>query len=102
MAKLRDMTKVLRSKNAGPFFVTFDVMFATEVQFRQARDSGVFTPARIGGLIKYPDNEVRIVFYPPAWAIKITVPRRHSSGAFEDTDVFGCQQHAPLLDLEIP
>jgi Domain of unknown function (DUF4387) len=62
----------------------------------------VFTPNRIGALIKHADNTVRIVFYPPAWAIKITVPRRHSSGSFDDTDVFGCQQHAPLLDLEIP
>ena len=102
MAKLRDLTKVLRSKNAGPFSITYDIMFKTEDQFRRAEVSGVFTPARIGKAIKYPDNAVRIVFFAPAWAIKITVPRRYASGAFDDTDVFGCQQHAPLLDLDIP
>lgn len=101
MAKLRDMTKVLRSKNAGPFSITYDILFKSEDGYRRAQASGVFTPATIGRLIKHADNEVRIVFFPPAWAIKITVPRRHSSGAFEDTDVFGCQQHAPLMDVEI-
>ena len=52
-------------------------------------------------LLRYPANHVSIVFFPPANAIKITVPRAHSSGALGDSDVYGCQQHAPLLDLEI-
>ena len=101
MPRLRDLAKVLRSKNAGPFNITFDVMFKNETDYRRAEASRVFTPARIGKILKYPDNAIRIVFFPPAWAVKITVPRRHSSGAFDDTDVFGCQQHAPLLDVEI-
>ena len=35
-----------------------------------------------------------------AW--KATLPRRIPSGAVGDTDVYGAQQHAPLLDIEVP
>jgi hypothetical protein len=31
-----------------------------------------------------------------------TFERRIASGAIGDTDVYGPQQHAPLLDIEIP
>ncbi len=102
MPRLMDMVRVLRSKNAGPFQVTFDMLFNDAEGFARARASGAFTPDRIAALLRYPANHVSIVFFPPANAIKITVPRAHSSGALGDSDVYGCQQHAPLLDLEIP
>ena len=96
------MVNVLRSKNAGPFALTFDILFRSEDEYRRAESSGLFTPSHLARILGYPENTTRIVFFEPAYAIKVTVPRRHSSGAFDDTDVFGCQQHAPLVDLEIP
>ena len=39
---------------------------------------------------------------PPAIAFKATIPRLVPSGDFGDTDVYGAQQHAPLLDVDIP
>ncbi|MBI4183944.1 MAG: DUF4387 domain-containing protein [Proteobacteria bacterium] len=101
MPRLREMVKVLRSKNAGPFALTFDILFKDESLFRRALASGAFAPAALAALLDFPTDRIRVVPFPPAWAIKVTVPRRHSSGSFDDTDVFGCQQHAPLLDLEI-
>ncbi len=102
MPKLREIVKVLRSKNAGPFTLTYDILFKDEDQFERAQSSGIFTPEQLSPLLKYPHAEIRVFLFPPAWAIKVVVPRRHSSGSVEDSDVFGCQQHAPLLDLEIP
>ena len=43
-----------------------------------------------------------IIPYDVAYAIKITIPRLVPSGDPGDTDVYGAQQHAPLLDIEIP
>ena len=102
MTKLKDMCHTLRSKNAGPFQITFDAIFRSEEDFHRAEESGVFTPANLSKVLLYPGQDLRVVFYPAGKAIKVTVPRRASSGSFDDTDVFGCQQHAPLLDLEIP
>jgi hypothetical protein len=35
-------------------------------------------------------------------ALKASIPRPAPSGDPADTDVFGGQQHGPLVDLEIP
>jgi hypothetical protein len=45
---------------------------------------------------------ISVVEFEPALAIKVTIKRARSSGAFGETDVYGAQQHAPLLSLEIP
>jgi len=101
VARLRDLCHTLRSKNAGPFQITFDAIFRTEDEFQRARESGVFTPGNLAQVLRYPGQDIKVVFYPAGKAIKVTVPRRAPSGSFDDTDVFGCQQHAPLLDLDI-
>ena len=47
---------------------------------------------------------VRLVFseYPAGNAFNATIPRLVASGDVGDTDVYGAQQHAPLLDVDIP
>jgi hypothetical protein len=40
--------------------------------------------------------------YAPARAFKATLPRLIPAGAFGDSDVYGAQQHAPLLEVDIP
>lgn len=102
MPRLRDMAKVLRSKNAGPFMITFDMLFRNREDMDKVVKAGVLTVDRLSNLLKCAQNEITVHVYPPANAIKITIPRRHSSGAFDDSDVFGCQQHAGLLDVEVP
>jgi hypothetical protein len=40
--------------------------------------------------------------YDPALALKATLPRLVPAGDIGDTDVYGIQQHGPLLDVDIP
>ncbi len=40
MRELWQFTKLIRSKNAGPFELTFDIMFKDENSFRAVMDSG--------------------------------------------------------------
>ena len=102
MAKLRELTKVLRSKNAGPFMLTFDLMFRNAEDLERVVSTQVLSPERAAALLRCAVADVSVLVYRPANAIKITIPRTHSSGAFDDSDVFGCQQHAGLLDVEVP
>jgi hypothetical protein len=102
MAKLSDLTSVLRSKNAGALLCTLDIMFEEESTYHKVRDSGVLTPGYIAELYGLSDNEVSIIPYDVAYAIKITIPRLHKSGDPDDSDIYGAQQHAPLLDIDIP
>lgn len=103
MAKLVDLANVIRSKNAGPFELTFDIMFDDEEKYRQVRDSGVIDARLVAELYRISHNEVLVCApYDPARAIKITIRRPLSSGDFGETDVYGCQQHVPLTTIEIP
>lgn len=102
MARLIDLASVLRSKNAGALLCTLDVMFEEEATYRRVRDSGVLTAELIAKLYGISDNAVSIIPYDVAYAIKITIPRLHKSGDPDDSDIYGAQQHAPLLDIEIP
>jgi len=47
-------------------------------------------------------GEIGKIRHDVAYAIKITVPRAFPSSDPQDNDVYGAQQHAPLLDLQIP
>jgi len=99
--KLTDITDVVRSKNAGPYELTFDIMFKTDDLFRRVADSKVIDKALISKLYGISQDEVLgIVEFAPASAIKVTIRRPISSGALGETDVYGAQQHAPLLSLE--
>ena len=102
MATLAELTNVLRSKNAGALLVTLDLMFEDNTIYERVRDSGVLTETLIADLYSVSQNEVSIIPYDVAKAIKITVPRLVPSGSFGDTDIYGEQQHAPLLNIEIP
>ena len=101
--RLSKIAKIIRSKNAGPFELTLDVFFRDEESFEQAKSSGFFTPSLIARLYGISEDEVLgITWFEPAHALKITIIRPLPSGSPGDTDVFGAQQHAPLLELTLP
>ena len=100
--RLIDLAKVIRSKNAGPLTLTLDIMFGDQETYDKVRRSGVITRALFAKLYQVPEGTVQLTEFPPAFAYKATFERRIVSGAVGDTDVYGAQQHAPLLDVEIP
>lgn len=102
MVRIRDIAVTCRSKNASPFLLTLDVVFPDRVTFDKVQASGVISADLISRLYSVPVKDVLLVEYPPANAFKATIPRLHGSGDVEDTDVYGAQQHAPLMDVEVP
>lgn len=99
--KLRDAAKVIRSKNSGPYELTFDIIFRTQELFEAAVESGVICRELIAGLYSVDVSEVSgVIEFPPAKAIKATIRRRVVSGGPGDRDVYGAQQHVPLFDVE--
>lgn len=102
-AKLSTLAKVVRSKNAGVDKITFDIIFADRKSYELVTRSGVITKASVARLYGIPETRISdFVVFDPACAIKFTVYRNRPSGSPGDTDIFGAQQYAPLLDIEIP
>ena len=99
--KLIDLANVIRSKNSGPFELTFDIMFKDYDMYRKVAEAKVFNPAMFAGLYGIAESTVmEIINFDPAKAIKITIERPICSGNLGETDVYGAQQHAPLMGLE--
>ena len=99
--KLVDIARVIRSKNAGPTVLTLDLLFNDEAGFKAACASQALTAERIAQLYSQPASKVEVLPYPPALAIKIVMPRRIVSGDPGDSDVYGAQQHGPMLGVEL-
>ena len=102
MAKIRDIAQVCKSKNAGPFELTIDVVFSDPAMFEKVRQTGVLSAELFSRLYNVSAKDVLFTPYPAGNAFKATLPRLVGSGDVGDTDVYGAQQHAPLLDVEIP
>ncbi|MBQ7403239.1 MAG: DUF4387 family protein [Lentisphaeria bacterium] len=99
--KLYDMAMVCRSKNAGPFQVTIDLMFDSMERYQKVLNSPAFTEAAISALYRRDIRDVRIKPFERILTIKVVLSRSCSSGSPSDSDVYGSQQHFPLGDLEI-
>lgn len=102
MALLRDIAQICKSKNAGPFVVTIDVLFEDPALYRRVKATGVLNPALFARLYGVAEADVLFTPYDTASAFKASLSRLVPAGGFGDTDVYGAQQHAPLLDVEIP
>ncbi|NML43016.1 DUF4387 domain-containing protein [Ramlibacter sp. G-1-2-2] len=101
--KLSELAKTIRSKNAGVDKITFDVIFADRAIYERVRASGVLTRETVAKLYGVPDSRISdFVEFAPGNAIKFTFFRLQPSGCAGDPDIFGAQQYAPLLDIEVP
>ncbi|MBE6549405.1 MAG: DUF4387 domain-containing protein [Ruminococcaceae bacterium] len=99
MKKLIDYTKILRSKNAGPLFITFDLIFNTREDMGYV--SARLTKDDISKAYDVSVEKIDIIPYAVVNSIKITFPRKNISGSLEDNDIYGCQQHVPLANILI-
>jgi len=101
--KLRNLAKVIRSKNSGPFELTFDIMFDEKGTYEKVKATGVINRELIARLYQISDDKILCLEpYDPALAIKITIARPTDSGSIGETDTYGGQQHAPLMEIEVP
>ena len=102
-AALREVAEVIRSKNAGPYELTLDILFRRPADYEAAKLSGEITPELFARAYSIdPGRVLGVVFFDAASAVKVTLVRPRPSGDPGDTDVYGAQQHAPLLGLEVP
>jgi hypothetical protein len=103
MAKLHELAKTIRSKNAGVNQVTFDVIFPDAASYDRVRRSGALSRAAVCALFRIPPERISDhVEFDLANAIKFTLYRERPSGSPGDWDILGCQFYGPLVDLDVP
>lgn len=102
MAYLVDAANVIRSKNAGPMNLTYDVIFRSKEFFDRARNSPEFQPASLSDRLDISESAILFHgFIGPSLAFKLTARREAVSGSRLDRDVYGCQEHVPLFGIQL-
>jgi hypothetical protein len=102
MATLGELADQIRSKNAGPFWVTLDVFFKNAPDYELVTSAGMLSPQAIGRLYQVDPGSVKYFELPALHAVKISFPRPVTAGSFEDRDLHAGQQHVPLAGLPLP
>lgn len=100
--KLAELAKTIRSKNAGTDKITFDIIFREKETYELVKRSRALTRDSVCEVLNVdPARLTDFVEYDPAYAIKFTILRERPSGSAGDGDIFGAQQYAPFLDVEV-
>lgn len=102
MTQVHELARLIRSKNAGPFQLTIDLMFEDRACYDRVRTSGILTVDSVAQIYGVEPSHVRYFEAEVAMALKFSFPRPNVSGSLDDTDLFGGQFHSPLVRLEIP
>ena len=99
---LHQIADIVRSKNAGPYRITFDVLFTDRGRYEAVRNSGAITPETVAAAYRSGRSQISSFFtIDQAMAIKITIIRPRPQGAMGDGDMYGCQQHVPLMNIAV-
>jgi hypothetical protein len=101
MTELWEVAKLIRSKNAGPWELTIDIMFGNQQDYDRVAASNIANPDTYAGIYHLPSSEIRVFKHEMALALKVSLPRPTPAGGLQETDVFGGQFGSPLVHLAI-
>src|SRR5258705_10274436 len=101
MARVKDVCRHVRSKNAGPFWVTVDFFFASKGDFERYSDSPSLQPECIALICQTQAPQVRRVAVPDLLMVKVTYPRRAPQGGVLERDLHSGQQYVRFLEVEL-
>jgi hypothetical protein len=100
---LKDLADIVRSKNAGPYRITFDVLFRDKDRYEAVRSTGALNPQSVAAAYGINVSQISSFFeIDMANAMKVTIIRPRAQGTAGDGDMYGCQHHVPLMNLQIP
>ncbi|MGO4741009.1 DUF4387 domain-containing protein [Bosea sp. 2KB_26] len=100
---LREIADIVRSKNAGPYRITFDILCREKANYETIRNSGAITPETVARAYGLAPSDISSFFeIDMANAIKITIRRPRAQGSAGEGDMYGCQQHVPLMNMLVP
>lgn len=101
MATIKQVCRHVRSKNAGPFWVTIDLFFDGADNYRRYADSPVLAPALIQRLYGADPRLVRKYPVPKLHMVKISYARTNVQGGEVERDMHCGQQYVRLLNIEL-
>ncbi|WP_044560864.1 DUF4387 domain-containing protein [Azospirillum sp. B4] len=98
---LKDVCRHIRSKNAGPYWVTFDLFFDGPENFAKYHDHPALGPDLFHRLFGADPALVQRFPVPGLEMIKISYARTSAQGGVVERDMHCGQQFVRLLDVAL-
>jgi hypothetical protein len=98
---LGQAAQLIRSKNAGPFWLTIDVFLATDADYVTARRSQLTDRDYLAQAYAVTAETIEVYTIDALKAIKISFPRPVPQGSPADTDQHAGQQYVRLLTIPL-
>lgn len=99
--KISEAASYVRSKNAGPFWVTVDIFFDNTENYQYAKSSAHLSKEIIGQVYQISADQVKLFFMDQLQVIKISYPRPCTQGGPYERDMHSGQQYIQILNLEL-
>ena len=101
MPRLEDVCHQIRSKNAGPFWISVDLFFSDREAFDRYAGVKELQPQHLAPLFGVRPEQVGCYPVPDLAVLKISYPRRDPQGGMIERDLHGGQQYVRIVDLEL-
>lgn len=99
MAQLGDIVDKVRSKNAGPFWLTVDIFCGDADRYAQV--AAALSEDRVAGVFHQPVENVQRYDLPALHVVKFSMPRPVVQGSAADRDMHASQWGWLIAELEI-
>lgn len=101
MTQLKDVCRHIRSKNAGPFWITVDLFFDGPEAYRRYGATERLTPDLFAALYGTDPALVKRTAVEDLQIVKFSYPRAKPQGGVVERDMHGGQQFVRLLEVEL-
>ena len=99
MPKLNDVVLKVRSKNAGPFWVTIDVFCGSDEAYEKVTKE--VSTEQVATLFQQPTSTLKRFDIPYLKVVKFSLPRPIVQGSRFDRDMHGAQWAVLLAEYEL-
>lgn len=101
MKKVKELVKYVRSKNAGPFWLTIDIFCGNEEVYQTIRNSPNLTADKIAELYEVDTDKMKVFYMDLIHVIKYSFPRPKPQGHKYENDMHGGQQYVLLSEVQV-
>ena len=101
MALIQDLAQDVRSKNAGPFWVTLEIFCNNEDNYQAIKNSPHVTREKIAELYGVSHGSMKRFDMDNIQVIKFSYPRPQPSGHKYENDMHTGQQYIRLAEVEV-
>ena len=99
MTRLKDITKKIRSKNAGPFWLTIDIFFDDNDTYQSLKQH--LKTGAVAALFAMKATDIKRFDIDDLLVIKFSLPRPHIQGTADDRDMHGASFAALLEEMVV-